>query len=474
MDNSFYSEGACGKLLNTPQTLKWRVVQIDRLWQKSLLDIKESIGETKFSTWFKNTELVSTDKGIATIAVSNTYTKNWLESKHRRDIVEALQKQKSDIQNVQFKIRKNINLERLPIEIEPKSTGAKRAQNTPNSNLRKEYTFDAFIVGNNNSLAYAVAQEVAANPGVRHNPLFIYGGVGLGKTHLAQAIGKQYLEKNPQGKIVYVSCETFTNDFINAIATKKMNEFKKNYREVDVLIVDDVQFLSSKEGSQEEFFHTFNSLQQRSRQIILTADKIPHAIPALEGRLASRFGGGMVVDVQPPNLETRMAILTEKCREKDFALPETAIEYIARNIPSNIRELEGALNRLMIHCQFNQLTPSLQTAEEALKDMVSSSNRVVGTAEIIAAVGKYFGISKDDLLGKSRKKELSTPRQITIFLIRENTNRSLPEIGKLMGGKDHTTIMYSEKKIRDLLKTDIAVKSDIEKIRENLFSTLNM
>ncbi len=448
-------------------------MQIDRIWQRSLQDIKESIGETKFSTWFKSTELISTEKGVATVAVSNGYTKSWLESKHRRDIIAALKKQKPDIEHVQFKIKKNINLERLPIEIEPKQNHTKNNPTLPTSNLRKEYTFDTFIVGNNNSLAYAVAQEVAANPGVRHNPLFIYGGVGLGKTHLAQAIGREYLRSNDRGKVVYVSCETFTNDFINAIATKKMNEFKKNYREVDVLIVDDVQFLSSKEGSQEEFFHTFNSLQQRSRQIILTADKIPQAIPALEGRLASRFGGGMVVDVQPPNLETRMAIMTEKCREKAFGLPEPVIEYIARNIPSNIRELEGALNRLIIHCQFNQLTPSVQIAQDALKDMVSSSNRAVGTAEIIASVGKYYGISKDDLLGKSRKKELSTPRQITIFLIRENTNRSLPEIGKLMGGKDHTTIMYSEKKIRDLLKTDITVKSDIEKIREDLFSTLN-
>lgn len=448
-------------------------MQIDQIWQKSLQDIKKSIGETKFSTWFKSTELISTEKGVATIAVSNGYTKSWLESRHRHDIVVALKKQKPDIEQVQFKIKKNINLERLPIEIEPKQNQTKNSSGAPTSNLRKEYTFDAFIVGNNNSLAYAVAQEVAANPGIRHNPLFIYGGVGLGKTHLAQAIGQEYLSSNDRGNVVYVSCETFTNDFINAIATKKMNEFKKNYREVDVLIVDDVQFLSSKEGSQEEFFHTFNSLQQRSRQIILTADKTPQAIPALEGRLASRFGGGMVVDIQPPNLETRMAIMTEKCREKAFSLPEAVIEYIARNIPSNIRELEGALNRLIIHCQFNRLNPSVQIAQDALKDMVSSSNRTVGTAEIIASVSKYYGISKDDLLGKSRKKELSTPRQITIFLIRENTNRSLPEIGRLMGGKDHTTIMYSEKKVRDLLKTDIAIKSDIEKIREDLFSTLN-
>jgi chromosomal replication initiator protein len=428
--------------------------------------------KTQFSTWFKDTKLGSIKDHVAKIIAPNSYCRDWLKDKYSKEILSAISKIEPSVKEISFAVRQTAFLEQIPMQIQPKIVEKPKpsSPSTPNSNLNQEYTFETLVVGNNNSLAYAVAKEVAENPGKLHNPLFIYGGVGLGKTHLAQAVGAEVKKNQKTAKVVYVSCETFTNDFIGAIATKKMSEFKKNYRDVDVLIVDDVQFLSSKEGSQEEFFHTFNSLQQKSRQIILTADKIPQAIPALEGRLASRFGGGMVVDVQPPNLETRMAILGEKCREKGSELPESVIEFIAKNISSNIRELEGALNRTLIHCQFNKLAPTPAIAAEVLKDMVSSQNRVVDSAEIISAVCKYFSIAREDLLGKNRKKELSCPRQIAIFLIREQTNKSLPEIGKIMGGKDHTTIMYADRKIQDLLQTDVSVKSDVEKIRAELQS----
>ncbi|MDP3013438.1 MAG: chromosomal replication initiator protein DnaA, partial [Candidatus Subteraquimicrobiales bacterium] len=267
-----------------------------------------------------------------------------------------------------------------------------------------------------------------------------------------------------------VSCETFTNDFINAIASRKMAQFKKNYRDVDILIVDDIQFLSSKEGSQEEFFHTFNALHQKSRQIILTADKTPQAIPALEGRLASRFGGGMIVDVQPPNLETRIAILSEKCKEKGAVLPEDVVEYIAKNVSSNIRDLEGALNRLLTYCKFNATPATAKIASQVLKGIVASSNRSVDMADIVSAVCKYFSVSKEDVLGRGRKKEHIRPRQIAIFLIREQTSKSFPEIGKIMSGKDHTTILHSERKISDDLKTDPVLKDEIETLRELILS----
>ncbi|MCX6809213.1 MAG: chromosomal replication initiator protein DnaA [Candidatus Berkelbacteria bacterium] len=325
------------------------------------------------------------------------------------------------------------------------------------------------VVSNNNALAYAVAQEVAKNPGKKHNPFFIYGGVGLGKTHLAQAVGQEVKKTNARAKVFYVSCETFTNDFIAAISSKRMSEFKKSYRDVDVLIVDDVQFLSSKEGSQQEFFHTFNSLQQKSRQMILTADKTPQAIPALENRLASRFGGGMVVDIQPPDFETRVAILTEKCKEKGAYLPDDVIDFLARNIVSNIRELEGALNRLTIHCQFNGHTPTIQIAESVLRDIISSTSKKIDTAEIIASVCKFYSLTKEDIVSGVRKKELIVPRQITVYLIREQTKKSLPEIGKLMGGKDHTTIMHSQKRIAQLIKIDAEIKRAVEQIREMVF-----
>lgn len=424
---------------------------------------------TQFMTWYKNTELEKIDDGAATVMVANSYAKSWLEAKNRKQILDAIKKIAPEVKTIEFKVKGTKPMGRLELEIKAKP-GEKHEGRMPS--LNAYYTFDNFVVGNNNSLAYAVAKEVGTNPGKKHNPLFIYGGVGLGKTHLAQAIGQEVLRANGEAKVVYASCETFTNDFIQAIASKRMAQFKKNYREVDVLIVDDVQFLSAKEGSQQEFFHTYNDLHQNSRQIILTADKIPQAIPALEGRLVSRFGSGMVVDIQPPDYETRIAILREKCKEKNYFVEEGVLEYIAKNIFSNIRELEGALNRLATYCQLNDVRTTIDTATEVLKDFISSTNKSIDSAEIISAVCKHFSIQREDLLGKTRVKEFILPRQIAIYLIREQTNKSLPEIGRILGGKDHTTILYAERKIANDIKSNSTLKSDIEKIR-NLISAID-
>lgn len=428
----------------------------------------------QFSTWFRGTSF-RREGDVGVVYVSNTYSKFWIESHHKQDIQGALAKLDESIKSVDFKVKKQDQAQRVALEVRPKEnvlSSDRRAATLPKG-FNETYTFENFIVGNNSALAYAVAKEAAAHPGKKHNPLFIYGGVGLGKTHLAQAVGHEILSKKEDSKIVYVSCETFTNDFIAAIAGKRMNEFKRTYRDADVLIIDDIQFLSAKEGSQEEFFHTYNALHQNSRQIIMTADKIPQAIPALEPRLASRFGAGIVVDLQPPNLETRIAILQEKCKEKKVVFPENVLEYIAKNISSNIRELEGALNRLSTFCEFKGLSPSIAVANEALGDFVSSNNQVVDTAKIITCVCKYYGVNKDELLGKQRKKELVVPRQIAIFLMREQTNKSLPEIGKIFGGKDHTTILHSQKKIQKEVMHDANLKSDLEKIRQEIFTINN-
>jgi len=437
----------------------------NKIWQTVLGEMEVIFPKTIFKTWFRDTVLEIEGDG-ATVLTSNAYARDWLKKKGKQKIIESLKKAAPELTFKGFELNKTQPLEQITLEIRAE----KRGEAPLPGNFKKDYVFESFVVGNNNAFAYAVAQEVAGSPGSAHNPLFIYGGVGLGKTHLAQAIGHEIKQKKPTSKIVYVSCETFTNDFINSIASKKMNEFKKNYREVDVLIVDDIQFLSTKVGSQEEFFHTFNALHQRARQIILTADKVPQAIPALEGRLASRFGGGMVVDIQPPNFETRVAILNNKCKEKNCVVSEDVLGFIAKNITSNIRELEGALNRLVTHCQFNGVSANLATAQEILKDFVSSSNRAVGTAEIIEAVCRFFSIEKDDLLGHKRKQELVLPRQIAVFLIREQTNKSYPEIGAILGGKDHTTILYSEKKILNLVKSDSSIKDSIDEIRSILQS----
>ncbi len=443
-------------------------MQNDRVWQAVLGEMEVLLPKTQFLTWFKGTSL-ELDGSTATVICPNLFSRDWLRSKHDRQILEAIQKSQSDIKDIKYKIKSSGEAERIPLEVKPQERKSV-PRDTGKINLNDNYSFDKFVVSSNNALAFAVAKEVAENPGKKHNPLFIYGGVGLGKTHLAQAIGHEVKIKSPDTKIVYVSCETFTNDFINAIASRKMNEFKRNYRDVDILIVDDIQFLSAKEGSQEEFFHTFNSLHQSSRQIIMTADKPPQAIPALEGRLQSRFGGGMVVDIQPPNLETRIAILSEKCKEKGFILTDDVINYLAKNIHSNVRELEGALNRLMVFCQFNSASPTLDLASSVLKDTISSSNKKLDTAEIITAVCKYYSVTKEEIISGRRKKELVLPRQIAIYLIREQTTKSLPEIGKIMGGKDHTTIMHSEKKIADLLKIDKSIKESIENLRNQLLS----
>lgn len=449
------------------------MISDDKAWQAVLGEMEVTLPQAMFATWFKSTSL-EINGATATVVCSNTYGRDWIKTKHKQQIFEALAKIVPEIKEVEFKIRPVKTLENLPLEIRPVNKPEPRKKEeeveTPLLGFNPNYTFDKFVVSGNNALAFAVAKEVASNPGKRHNPLFIYGGVGLGKTHLAQAIGHQIKLEKPKTKITYVSCETFTNDFISAIASRKMNEFKRRYREVDILIVDDIQFLSSKEGSQEEFFHTFNALHQNSRQIIMTADKPPQAIPALEGRLQSRFGGGMVVDIQPPNYETRIAILSEKCKEKGFYIPEDVIEFLAKNISSNIRELEGALNRLVIFCQFNNSSPSTELAATVLKDQISSANKRVDTAEIINVVCRHFGISREDITGSKRKKELILPRQIAIYLIREQTSKSLPEIGKILGGKDHTTIMYSERKIIELLKVDSNLKNTIEQIRDELMS----
>jgi len=431
--------------------------------------------QMQFATWFKGTSC-QIENDTACVITNNSFGRDWISSKYKDQLLSALIKVCPGVKRIEIKLSQREPLAETPLYIKSKPLDPPtptRSHDTPPPPLKSDYTFETFVVGNNNSFAYAVAQEVASGPGKRHNPFFVYGGVGLGKTHLAQAVGHEVLNKNPDAKVVYVSCETFTNDFINAIASKKTAQFKKNYRDVDVLIVDDIQFLSSKEGSQEEFFHTFNALQQKSRQIILTADKIPQAIPALEGRLASRFGGGMVVDIQPPNFETRMAILREKCKEKGYMIPDDVVEYIAKNISSNIRELEGALNRLATTCQFKGTSASVQVAAEVLRDFVSSTNRAIDSAEVISSVCKHYGVSKEEILCKNRKKELIIPRQVTIYLIREMTHKSLPEIGKIMGGKDHTTIMHSHKKIEELLKVDLLIKNDIENIRASLQSVIN-
>lgn len=473
VDNSTPKKKTGRKNLNAEkQIIKEGGINDEKLWQVVLGEMEVVLPKMQFATWFKDTSFETSER-VGIVFVSNSFSKSWLEGHHKADILSCVQKNKPEIEKIDVRIKKQDQAKRAVFEL-PAEQKSEKPQTKPlPKGFNPGYTFENFIVGNNSALAYAVAKEASAHPGKKHNPLFIYGGVGLGKTHLAQAVGHEIIKKNADKKIVYVSCETFTNDFISAIAGKKMSEFKRNYRDADVLIVDDIQFLSAKEGSQEEFFHTYNALHQNSRQIILTADKIPQAIPALEPRLASRFGAGIVVDLQPPNFETRIAILQEKSKEKKVVFPDSVLEHIAKNISSNIRELEGALNRLATFCEFNGVAPSVSTVNDALGDFISSNNRFVDCPRVISCVCKYFSVTREELIGRDRKKELVLPRQIAIYLIREQTNKSLPEIGKIFGGKDHTTILHSQKKIESSVQSNNKLKSDIEQIRQDLFSINN-
>ncbi len=445
----------------------------DIFWKKVLSDLEVSVSRPNFVTWLKPTRFVENRNGLVIIAVPNPYAKNWLEKNIIKELKKVCQEEFEDFEDIKFEISKKeaaSAYDELPIlkQVEEEEREMEAEEGVPNS-FHSRYTFDTFVVGNNNRLAFAAAQVVADKPGEAYNPLFLYGGVGLGKTHLMHAIANQVLQKNPKKKIIYTSCETFTSEFIDALKTNGMTAFKKKYRNVDMFLVDDIQFLSNKEGTQEEFFHTFNMLHQSNRQIVVTSDRVPKEINDLEDRLVSRFGWGMIADIQSPNFENRMAILQSKAQERGAVIPEEALEYIAQTITSNVRELEGSLIKLMAAAEVEGETITREYAKRTLKDLIKTNGSVVTTKQIVAKVADYFNVEINDILGKSRIKELVYPRQIVMFLLRNRLGHTLPQIGDELGGKDHTTVMHSVEKITKLRKVDSNVENDLQAI-EKMFS----
>jgi chromosomal replication initiator protein len=336
------------------------------------------------------------------------------------------------------------------------------------SKLNPKYTFENFVVGPNNNLAHAAAVAVAESPGKAYNPLFIYGGVGLGKTHLMQAVGHSVAKRFPNLKIEYVSTETFTNELINAIREDRMAEFRERYRSVDLLLVDDIQFIAGKERTQEEFFHTFNALFEAHKQIILSSDRPPKDILTLEARLRSRFEWGLITDIQPPDLETRIAILKMNAEQRGLRIGEDVLEYIARQVTSNIRELEGALMRVVAYASLNGVELTRQVAAKALSDIFAPRDVEVDPQEIVRVVAEHFGLRPEDLVGGGRRKEVVLPRQMAMFLVRELTRASLPEIGQLFGGRDHTTVLYAIQKVQELSESDREVQAILRALREKV------
>ncbi len=453
----------------------------EQVWQAVLGELELLISKANFTTWFKNTFVLSSEDGRVVVGVPNAFTQSWLQNKYHNLVVAAVehalsQKAVSVLYEVASVKRVHAaahasgasTMPPRPVSKQPNGAG----QKNDDFNLNPRYLFSNFVVGKGNALANAAAHAVSEKPGVTYNPLFIYGGAGLGKTHLMQAIGHETLRLHPNTNVLYVSCERFTNDYVHAVSRGQAESFKNKYRGVDVLLIDDVQFLAGKEGTQEEFFHTFNALHQSNRQIVVTSDRPPKSIPSLEARITSRFEWGMIADIGSPDYETRLAILESKCKEHGFTLQDDILRFVATSIQSNVRELEGALNRIIAYYQLNNTTPTLESTKSLLASVASRAPRGGLTPKIVLnTVAAYYDLSIDDLVGNSRKKELVFPRQITMFLMREELKSSFPNIGQELGGRDHTTAMHAVLKISTLVENDERIRQDINLIRQRLYNT---
>ena len=441
------------------------------VWQAVLGEIELSVSRAAFAAWFKKTSLEEiTDDGIITISVPNIFAKQQLESRFNKQIQDIVRKNNSSIQDVRYIIpSKRTKRESKIITASPilnQKNTTQKLSSTPQ--LNPKYTLDSFVVGSSNDLAYTVAQSVIEKPGERYNPMFIYGGVGLGKTHLIQAIGNEIIKKDQQKKVLYINTETFVSEFITYLRTKRGN-FSDRYRNVDVLIVDDIQFIAGKETTEEEFFHTFNALHQTNKQIIISSDKPPKKIPTITDRLRSRLEWGMAIDIQMPDFETRSAILQTKSRNSGIELDEKTIEFLASNIKTNIRELEGALNQLLAFCEMRAITPDVHIAEGLLGNARMSRPRHLNSKHVIQKVAQHFQVSIEDICSAKRDKRVMLPRQIAMFLLRSELHESFPNISKALGRKDHTTAMHSVEKITKEIKLDYIVREHVADIKEKLY-----
>ncbi|KOF57527.1 MULTISPECIES: chromosomal replication initiator protein DnaA [Clostridium] len=439
--------------------------QLKELWEKTLKIIKGELTEVSFNTWIKSITPISISKDIIRFGVPNQFTKEILENRYKDLIINSLKIITTKKYDLIFSV---VSEETIDIEENNENIKSKDSSNNSEDTstmLNPKYKFDSFVIGNSNRFAHAACLAVAEAPAKAYNPLFIYGGVGLGKTHLMHAIGHYILENNPKAKVVYVSSEKFTNELVNSIKDDKNVEFRTKYRNVDVLLIDDVQFIAGKERTQEEFFHTFNELHENNKQIILSSDRPPKEIPTLEDRLRSRFEWGLIADIQPPDFETRIAILKKKADVEKLDIPNEVMVYIATNIKSNIRELEGALIRIVAFSSLTNKEISIDLASEALKDIISNKQNKQITIELIQdVVASYFNIKIDDFKSSRRTRNITYPRQIAMYLCRKLTDMSLPRIGEEFGGRDHTTVIHAYEKISGALKDDEELKHTIKEI----------
>ncbi len=458
----------------------------ENLWQTVLGEIELTVSRGAYVTWFKNTRLMRQKDNILVIGVPNVFIKQQLERKYAPMITEVLEKNGVTPERLEFKIHssitlpKKINEETLILNAvsEPttstttgqtRQSGSSALTHSYRLGLNEKYTFDNFIVGSGNELAYAACQAIAANPGTKYNPLFLYGGVGLGKTHLIQAVGNAVIANNPAANIVYISIEQFVQEFLDAIKFKKNTDFASYYRNADVLIIDDIQFIAGKEKTQEEFFHTFNALHQANKQIIISSDKPPKDIPTLEERLRSRFTWGMSIDMQIPDFETRCVIIQIKAQAHGLTLDQPVVEYLSNLIQSNIRELEGALNQLLAFCEMRGLNPDVAIATSLLGS-AKTRPKHISARQIIERCAKHFQIPMEDIMGPKRDKDIVVPRQVAMYMLRSELHLSFPKIARELGRKDHTTAIHSVEKIEKEVSYDADIKAAVSEIKDRLYA----
>ena len=471
----------CVILLKKIDSLILKTMDNNELWQCVLSDIELSISKANFNTWFKDTSIHSKEGSVVVVSVPTAFTKEWLESKFSKCILKSLREISPEIKEVKFIVSNTKTTPKIT-----QTTGIKTKKSEPSlqnqlklrvlnsekeTDLNPKYTFDTFIVGSSNELAHAAAKSITKNLGTIYNPLFIYGGSGLGKTHLLQAIGNEVLNQDPTKKVKYLSAEKFTNELISALGSGNMNKFKNKYRQIDLLIIDDVQFLSGKEKTQEEFFHTFNSLYEKNKQIIISSDRPPKAIKTLEDRLRSRFEGGMIADIGYPDFETRLAILKSKAESRNVSLPDNILNYIAENFKNNIRELEGALNKVIIQLNISENSSiTLDSVKKILSSQTEIPKKIISIKQILKIVAEFYDVEEKLLIQRVRRQEIVKPRQVAMFLLRNEYKASFPTIGSKMGGRDHTTVIHACEKIEKEMKTNNMLAEEINLIKQRLYT----
>lgn len=448
-------------------------MDLNKLWQSALGELELQISRPNFLTWLKNSELLekSDDGGTALVGLPNTFAKEWVQNKYHKMILGALRSLDESVRKVEYAVLdEKKRAPNVPLRAEravEHQAPFVEFKVDPETNLNPRYTLNSFVVGSSNELCYAASTAIVKDVGKKYNPLFVYGGTGLGKTHLLQAVGNEIKNKYRSAiKVKYVSSEKFVNDVVWAIRNKRMEDIKSKYRTTDVLIIDDIQFIGGKERSEEEFFHTFNALYENSKQIIISSDRPPAAIPTLEERLRSRFEGGMIVDITYPDYEMRLAIIKNKLNERHISLTDEVSELIARKIQRNVRELEGILNKIIFFQDVKNIEPTAKTVEDVINGILQQSSRNITPVQVIKAVADFYEIMPSDFINRSRKKGIVEPRQITAFLLREMLNMSYPDIGEKLGKRDHSTVIHSYEKISREINKNQALNRKVILIRE--------